>query len=75
MTDAPEESQEPGAPEEPQYQELSEKELKEILVKGGECLNIDFPRIVADRIASFSCGMPAVAHQLALTMCFEAGIA
>ncbi len=54
---------------------MSLTELKTILGKGEDCLNIEFPPIVADRIASFSCGMPAVAHRLALTMCFEAGIA
>ncbi len=31
MTDAPEESQEPGAPKGPQYKEVSETELKRVL--------------------------------------------
>ena len=54
---------------------MNKTELKEILGKGGECLNVEFPPSVADRMASFACGMPAVVHQLALTMCFEAGVA
>ena len=33
MTDAPKESQEPGAPKEPQYKDVSETELKRVLAE------------------------------------------
>ncbi len=53
---------------------MTRGELKQILKKGEGCLNISFPDTVANRIVLFCCGMPAVAHQLALNLCFEAGV-
>ncbi len=41
MTDAPEESQEPGAPKEPQYKEVSETELKRVLAEHEKWLQTD----------------------------------
>ncbi len=41
MTDAPEESQEPGAPEEPQYKEVSETKLKRVLAEHEKWLQTD----------------------------------
>jgi hypothetical protein len=41
MTDAPEESQEPGAPKEPPYKEVSETELKRVLAEHEKWLQTD----------------------------------
>jgi len=41
MTDAPKESQEPGAPKEPPYKEVSETELKRVLAEHEKWLQTD----------------------------------
>ena len=41
MTDEPKESQEPGAPKEPQYKEVSETELKRVLAEHEKWLQTD----------------------------------
>ena len=41
MTDGPKESQEPGAPKEPQYKEVSETELKRVLAEHEKWLQTD----------------------------------
>lgn len=43
--------------------------LKEILISGERLLNIKFPDIISKKIITYSSGLPAVTHQLALLVC------
>ena len=48
---------------------MNEESLNEILSTGEKLLNIKIPSKIVDRIISYSSGLPAVTHQLALLLC------
>lgn len=48
---------------------MSEMEIREIINKGSALLNIKFDAEVIDSIIKYSCGLPAICHQLCLNIC------
>jgi energy-coupling factor transporter ATP-binding protein EcfA2 len=53
---------------------LDQNELHTILDKGEELLNIEIGQSNKNRIVSFTNGLGAICHQLALNLCFTKGI-
>ncbi len=52
---------------------LDEKEMGQIISRGGELLNIKFPPKIIGRIISLSNGLGAVCHHLCLNICIQKG--
>lgn len=49
---------------------MNTDEIKEIITTGEKALNIQFKVEQKNKIAEYSCGIPAICHQLCLNMCF-----
>lgn len=49
---------------------MKDEQIKEIIFKGEKLLNIFFNSEVVDKIVKISNGIPAIAHQLCLNICF-----
>jgi len=53
---------------------MSQNELKEIISKGEQRLNISLEYGLTEAISKFSCGLPSVTHQLCLNICLNKNI-
>lgn len=53
---------------------MTKDELKEIIDKGGELLNLEFDDELKTEVSSFSNGMASVCHQLCLNICTSENI-
>ena len=53
---------------------MENKELKEIIQKGGLLLNLEFDQELSSGVSEFSNGMASVCHQLCLNVCTSEGI-
>lgn len=53
---------------------MSPEETRLIVEKGSSLLNVEIPSEIIDKIVEGSNGLAAVAHQLCLNMCLEAGV-
>ncbi len=53
---------------------MSDDELKEIISRGEQKLNLAIGEDVKNKILKFSAGLPSVTHQLCLNLCFSKGI-
>lgn len=49
---------------------MSHDEIKSIITSGEKLLNIQFTNEQKIKIAEYSCGIPAICHQLCLNICF-----
>lgn len=49
-------------------------EIESIISIGKDLLNIQFTRSQKDKIVEYSCGIPALCHQICLNMCFKKGV-
>jgi len=57
-----------------EVQLMKEEEITEIINTGEKLLNIEFTPNIKKLIAKYSCGLPAVCHQLCLNACNTQGI-
>lgn len=48
---------------------MSVEELEDIIKKGEKLLNVEFPKIIKNKITIYSNGLGSVCHQLCLSMC------
>ncbi len=48
---------------------MSIEELEDIIIKGEELLNVEFPKEIKNKITVYSNGLGSVCHQLCLSMC------
>lgn len=53
---------------------MTDSELRDIIGKGEQCLNISIDSRIVDRIIAVSNGLAAVSHQIALNFCNARGI-
>lgn len=53
---------------------MIDEEIEEIINSGEKLLNIKFAADVKRRIVKYSCGLPAICHQLCLNICFNKNI-
>ena len=53
---------------------MDTSELRQIIEKGEELLNVKFPDDIKELIAHHSNGLASVCHQICLNMCFDANI-
>ncbi|MFA6058240.1 MAG: hypothetical protein WC756_08565 [Taibaiella sp.] len=53
---------------------MNDEEIEEIITSGEKLLNIKFGADVKRRIVKYSCGLPAICHQLCLNICFNKSI-
>lgn len=53
---------------------MKDGEIEEIIIRGEKLLNIKFAPDVRKRIVKYSCGLPAICHQLCLNICFNRNI-
>jgi hypothetical protein len=53
---------------------MVEDEIKEIILKGEECLNVSFPDTLKNDIVHYSSGLASVCHTLCLNTCRNAGV-
>lgn len=53
---------------------MGDEEIREILVKGEQLLNLNFDPAVKQNIVRYSCQLPQVVHQLALNICLSKDI-
>lgn len=53
---------------------MKDEEIEEIINSGEKLLNLRFATDVKRRIVKYSCGLPAICHQLCLNICFNKNI-